>query len=289
MHTEQIQAAESVDMPALLSSWGVRMSQKTPQGYLFDNPFATQKTPSFSVYRHKNDGIWLCKDFSDSDKPINAIVLTQRFLSLGFREAVQYLLDFRSMGIEVVASHRQTGQADESRIKRLEMLTDARFISFLKSYSIDLKKARLHCKQIEYVKRGRWRKGIAFPNALGGYEICFLDTFGKRYKDSVNGKSYSLPCTEYPNVIVVESFINYLVALTHLEWVATCSAIVLNSLQFTNAAIKLQSDFDQCFLLLDSDLEGQKATEHLLDAWRGSKDYRHLYNGHKDFKSMYLS
>lgn len=286
---QQKQTAFETDLRAVLQYFGFnQLSNKH-----FENPFKTEKnSASFSVFKHRNDKIWIAKDLS-SGKTWRVLELVREIKNWSFIETMKFLLSFNNEYSEPTNSsfsfqnstfYRSLPTHKEATNGQKNSLNY--YLKYGRCVSPTLVKDFVEYRQYQYEGSSIWYYALFFKNDSEGYIIrnkamkkpkCLgkLDITTILYQDS----------TQW---IVFEGFIDFLSAITYYKKPFAANILVLNSVVNTEKAIPVLKSLGatKIFTFLDNDSAGRTATNELKNIGIPLIDKVSLFGENKDFNEF---
>ena len=180
---------------------------------------------------------------------------------------------------------------DNLEIIRIELLTNAALMDYVRERKVDVDLAQKYLKEIYLHNRstGKTYFALAFENDSGTYDIrnkYIQGSIGKKDVTSLNLPSGA------PQVLIFEGFFDFLSYVSDLRENALLGAvIVLNSVNMVNRVTERlkTGNFERIFLYLDNDVAGSTATNMFLDSFPGAAiDMRYIYEGFKDYNDFIM-
>lgn len=240
---------------------------------MYKSPFREEKAPSFKVDYKAN--LWY--DFGSGEGG-SIIDLVMRLKKYSYSETLEYLSNYMGNSQALpVPKHNGYSTKDKMKIIEVKPLQHSKLLSFLNERKIDLKLAKKYCKEVHYQIQDRKYFAIGFKNDVGGYELRNI-----RFKGCFPPKEITTFNHHTNTVHLFEGFIDYLSMLTKQPLQASCSAVVLNSINNLDKAISFLSKHTKINTFLDNDKSGKQTVEKLKKMNLPIIDYSKKYADYKD-------
>ena len=259
------QEAKKIRIADYLQSLGYSLVKQQGKSLWYKSPFREETEASFKVNTELNQ--WY--DFG-TGKGGNLIALAQELYR---SDNVPYLLERierQTPHIRPVDYSFRERQTDKPSFQRLEVkeLTHPVLLRYLQERGINTALAKAECKELHFIRNGKFYFAIGFPNMAGGYEV--RNPFFKGCiapKDITHIRQHEEP----RNVCYLfEGFMDYLSFLTirvknnpQYPRLTTQDYIILNSVTNLAKVESLLATYARIGSSLDNDTAGRNACETL--------------------------
>lgn len=272
---------KTIPIKDYLRSKGI-YSAKEYSGYgMYKSPYREERTASFKVDYNKN--LW--HDFG-SEEGGSIIDLVMKIQNCSFIQAIDILKDYDNKGISESNENSFSFHRDTTSLKNdtngitlinVKPLEHPKLLAFLDSRKVNLSIAKTYCKEVHYQIRRRNYYAIGFINDQGGYALR-----NPYFKNCVAPNHITTFDREADTVDLFEGFIDYLSLLTMQPIQEKNSAVVLNSVNNLEKAVRFLYKHKQINAFLDNDNAGKRVVEKLQQLQLPVKDCSQRYREYKD-------
>ena len=270
--------ARNICMVQALAKLGHFPKRESEKEAWFLSPIRQETQASFKV--DKNLNRWYDHGIGKGGNSIDLICL---MYDCSVKEALKILQSnnyFFSFQQQPILKRKQTG----IKIHIIKTTTHPALIKYLITRKIPLEIARLYCKEIWYMFKGRSYFAIGLKNQSGGWELRNI-----YFKNSSSPKSYTYLKNSGNSLVVLEGMFD-LLSLIELDSidVTTCDIIILNSTAFVKPVVSYFKDYDKVNLLLDNDATGKRISLLLSQNYTHVMDQSLLYKNYKDLNEWLI-
>ncbi|HBL34633.1 MAG TPA: hypothetical protein DDZ96_12590 [Porphyromonadaceae bacterium] len=258
---------------------------KEYSGYgMYRSPLRNERTPSFKVDYNRN--LWY--DFGVGEGG-SIIDLVMKIKQCNFIQAKVHLSN-----ISFMHNHQETypfsfhrnpvlnnDKANGITLIKVKSLEHPNLLEYLQSRKIDLTTAREHCREIHYQTGGRDYYAIGFANNAGAYALR-----NSRFKGCLAPNDITTIEKGTETIILLEGFMDYLSLLTMQPQEASVSAVVLNSVNNMEKALRFLSGHSSVKLYLDHDDTGRSTAIKLHNLGLPVTNCAEFYAGYKDLNDF---
>ncbi|MEG0915634.1 MAG: CHC2 zinc finger domain-containing protein [Myroides sp.] len=278
------ETAKKIQLTSILDKIGACIIRTSNHDIWYLSPFRKEKTASFKVDARKN----IFYDFGEGFGG-NAIDFIMRYFQCDISNALKLLsTDFSSFPFQqqpVPVLTEKTELKKSYEITNTQSLSNPILLNYLKSRKLHLDMCKKYLCEVHYEINGKKYFGVGFKNDSNGFEIrnkYVKLCLGKKWFTHLNNNSKSM--------VILESWSDFLALLTlHPKMEKVHDFLILNSLALQSKIDPVTEKYVQIFLALDSDEAGSKATQKMLDRWKGkSSDFRNLYPNAKDINEFLI-
>ncbi|WP_177763084.1 toprim domain-containing protein [Flavobacterium sp. I3-2] len=278
------ETAKNIQLTSILDKIGACKIRTSNHDIWYLSPFRKEKTASFKVDIRKN----IFYDFGEGFGG-NTIDFVMRYFQCDISNALNILRnDFSSFSFQqqtVPVLTEQTNLKKSYEITSVQCLSNPILLNYLKSRKLHLEICKKYLFEVNYEINNKKYFGVGFKNDSNGFEIrnkYVKICLGKKWFTHLNNDSKS--------VVILESWSDFMALLTlHPKMEKVHDYLILNSLALHSKIDPVTEKYIQIFLALDSDEAGSKATQKLLDKWKGkSSDFRNLYPNAKDINEFLI-
>ncbi|NJO01441.1 MAG: toprim domain-containing protein [Bacteroidia bacterium] len=311
---KQFQIARGIDLVAYAEHLGLEFERRSGKEYWYKSPFVPgQKTGSFRINTHRNQ--WydyaLFESYGPHESRIGGDVvnLVARLRQCSLYEALDIILGENPESLSFPLSSAGSSKAG-SEVSKTAIVHAIRplgnnqaitgYVTQVRKIPLALAVSYLQEIYFKYPGSTKVYFGVGMPtNGPGSFEVRtalkapyahrsigpkMFTTLLVGHTRSDHGPDEQLNET----VAVFEGFFDFLSCLayfrrdTHLK-----DVLILHSISMLDKA-SLES-WKRVNLFLDNDPAGDQATERIIRAHGNARDYRHIYQGHKDFNEFWVA
>ena len=269
--------ARDISIEKVLQNLGCESTTSNTTDIWYLSPFRIEKTASFKVNRKLNR--WYDHGEQQGGNVIDFVILKFGF---SVSEALNYLEQFS----DFISFHQQVFEAtEEEKVDHIEKIIPIQhlaLIQYLKSRGITNYQKENYLKEIHYSIKDKKYFALGFRNKSGGFEVR-----SKYAKICLGKKDISHVKNECETIRVFEGFFDYLSFIQKEELNQKSDYLILNSVALIMKNSSILKYYKAIELYLDNDEAGDKYTNMVKAMFENSVDYRHIFNGFKDFNEWF--
>jgi hypothetical protein len=273
--------ARDVSIFDLLIAMGFEAKKNTEKEAWFLSPFREESDASFKVSKDLNR--WYDHGAGLGGNTLDFVIGHNK---CNVKEALQFLGgNSNSFSFQKHSSQNSVAESLDHKIliEKVGELKNTALVSYVEQRNIDIKTARLFCKEVHYQFNGKTYFSIGLKNISGGWELR-----NKYFKNSSSPKDYTYFKNGKQTLKVVEGMFDFLSLITIFpESLKNSDFVILNSIAFKNNVVMLFPDYTSIELYLDSGNSGREATDFLMAESSNCIDRSDFYKTYEDLNEWH--
>ncbi|WP_346239617.1 toprim domain-containing protein [Niabella insulamsoli] len=294
MNIEDIKQIPLIDFLAALGHQPEKIAGKE---YWYKSPFRKENTASFSVNIQKN--VWI--DFGTGEGGGIFQLAEKIYNEHSIARLISLIKNVARGPFSILEPDFSKNTANHSPISIIKVLdiSHPNLVDYLKKRSIDLKVAKLYCKEVHYLIDQNSYYAIGFENNSGGWELR-----NPNIKNGMAPKDITHLKSNYTTsqLTIFEGFFDFL-SFKQLQASGRLSPgidplekllkensdyLILNSTAFLKKSLPLIRQYPKANLFLDNDLTGHSAASTITSSVEKAVNYAVLYPDCKDMNDWLI-